>query len=159
MKYLISIILSALCVTNVSADKMDFSYSPRVEVAFEKFIGQSISKTEAYISGVEIIGEKISERPKSGMPITLKFDVEKVLLLNAGGNNYSYDGLYFKKCANEPVTVFKYTEVTKIYPKKLKINMRTECIRHQIVLLLWVKTTNGDFYRASFPFNTTSNHY
>jgi len=149
-------------VTNASADKMDFSYSTKVEVAFEKFFGQSISKTEAHISGVEIIGEEISDQPKFGIPITLKFDaknVEKVLLLNAGGNNYSYDGLYFKKCANEPVTVFSYIKKTKNHPKKLKVKMRTECVRHQIVLLLWVKTTNGDFYRASFPFNTTSNHY
>ena len=85
-------------VTNASADKMDFSYSTKVEVAFEKFFGQSISKTEAHISGVEIIGEEISDQPKFGIPITLKFDaknVEKVLLLNAGGNNDSYDGLYF----------------------------------------------------------------
>jgi len=158
MKRTILVILSLLISTNAISDELTFGYSPRVEVAFEKFFGSSVNKTSANIEGVEISGEKISERPRFGMPITLKFEVEnveKVLLLNAGGNHYSYEGVYIEECAKEPVTVFSYIEKTKNYPKKLKVSMRTKCYQHQIVLLLWVKTTSGRFYYDSFVFNTS----
>jgi len=160
MKYLISLILSLLISTSVSGEQKSFGYTPRVEATFQKFFGSSVDKAESYVDGVEIIGEKFSESPGFGIPLTLNFnidkDVEKVLLLNAGGNHYNYDGRYNDECAKEPVTVFSYIEKTKSYPKKLRVLMKTKCNRHPITLLLWVKTTSGDFYRASFQFRTSS---
>lgn len=159
MKYLISIILSLLISTNVICEEARYGYSPRVEAAFHNFFGSSVNKTSANVEGLEIIGEKISERPISGIPITLKFNiknVEKVLLLNAGGNHYAHDGIYVDECAKEPVTVFSYVEKTKNYPKQLKVSMRTKCTQHPIVLLLWVKTKEGRFYHTSFAFYTTT---
>ena len=159
MKYIISVILLSLLITKVVGDEARYGYTPRVEIAFKNFFGSSVNKTSANIEGVEIIGEKLSESPKFGIPITLKFkvkNVEKVLLLNAGGNHYDHGGIYVDECAKEPVTVFSYIEKTKSYPKQLKVSLRTKCTQHPIVLLLWVKTKEGRFYRASFPFYTTT---
>jgi len=159
MKYLISLVLSFLILTVAISDEERSGYSPRVEAAFQKFFGSSVDKAESFIDGVEIIGENFIEHP-SGILITLKFNidknVEKVLLLNAGGNHYTYSGQYDEECAKEPVTVFSYIEKTKNYPKKLRVRMKTKCTQHLVTLLLWVKTTNGDFYRANFQFRTTT---
>jgi len=143
-----------------SNEQETFGYSPRVETAFQKFFGSSINIDESNIDGVEIIGEPITEHPESSIPLTLKFNikknVEKVLLLNAGGNHYSYTGIYVEECAKEPVTVFSYIEKTNNYPKILNVSMKTKCTRHPVTLLLWVKTTDGGFYRADFQFYTTT---
>jgi len=157
MKYLISLILGVL-ISTVAISEDGYGYTPRVEVAFQKFFGSSVNKTSANIEGIEIIGDKIAEYP-SGIPITLKFtvkNVEKVLLLNAGGNHYDHTGILNEECAKEPVTVFSYIEKTKDYPKKLRVVMKTKCTQHPITLLLWVKTMEGRFHHTSFSFYTTT---
>jgi len=157
MKYILTFTVLFIAFVNVVA--ADYDYSPQVEKEFKNFFGLSVYKSEAYISGVEIIGDKISDMPKS-IPITLKFNmnkkITKVLLLKAGGNYYSNSGLYSDKCAKEPVNVFSYTNKNNSDTKELKVVMRTKCNRHPIVLLLWVKTVDGEFYHTSFPFYTTS---
>jgi len=155
MKYIFYPLLAIFYITNAVAD---WDYSPRVETEFKNFFGESVNTLEIG-HRVKIIGEKISERPESGMPLTLKFDVgnvEKVLLLNAGGNHYSYSGTRSDECAKEPVKLYSYVEKTKNHPKQLKLILKTKCKRHQVTFLLWVRTVDGQYHHNYFTFNTTT---
>ena len=131
-------------------------YSPEVKNEFRKFFGETIP--DVILAGkVHLITDDIYESPDQ-MVIKMKFgvkDVEKVLLLNVRSNGYSREGLFYVSCAKEPVFIAGYNFNGKNNPTELETRLRTSCIAHQIILMMWVKTKNG-YYLDTAAFQTTS---
>ena len=131
-------------------------YSPAVKHEFSKFFGEPMPDTFQE-DKVELITSKIYETPEQ-MTIKMRFQVEsieKILLLNVQSNGYSRDGLFYEACSKEPVYIAGYTPDNINNLSELETNIRTSCVAHQVILMLWVKTAKG-YYLDTAAFQTTS---
>jgi len=148
------IILLTLGLTHGAVAAPD--YSAEVKSEFRKYFGEAIPEV-IQAGKIDLITEKLYETPAQ-MPVKMRFHVdgvEKVLLLNVRSNGYSREGLYYESCAREPAFLAAYTMNKKNSPKELEARIRTSCIDHQVILMLWVKTTSG-YYLDTAAFQTTS---
>ena len=131
-------------------------YSPEVKNEFKKFFGESIPDV-ILANKVDLITDDIYETPEQ-MTIKMRLGVqgvEKVLLLNVRSNGYSREGLFYASCAKDPVFLAGYTFNEQERPTEMETILRTSCIDHQVIVMMWVKTKKG-YYLDTAAFQTTS---
>jgi len=131
-------------------------YSPGVKFEFKKFFGEPIPEV-ILAAEVDLITDLLYETPEQ-MNIKMKFgvkNVQKVLLLNVQSNGYSREGLYYESCANDPVFISGYSFDKNKSPTELETRLRTSCVDHQVIMMMWVKTEKG-YYLDTAAFQTTS---
>jgi len=131
-------------------------YAPEVKNEFHKFFGESLPEV-IQAKQVDLIVEKTQEMPDQ-IPIKMQFNVsgvDKVLLLKVPSNGYSNEGQYFESCKNEPVYIagFNFKKNTNV--TELETRLKTSCVAHQVILMMWVKTDSG-YQLDTTTFQTTS---
>jgi len=90
------------------------------------------------------------------MQIEIKFNlkaVEKVLVLKVPESGYNHEGVLNKTCRDEPVFVAGYTFDPDINVSELGLRMRSRCGQRQNRILVWVRTSNNEYYVGTLTFH------
>jgi len=93
--------------------------------------------------------------------ITLTFNIksiEKILVLKLPESGYSDDGTFDQSCQNDDTFVAGYNVDPSINISELTFRMRSRCIDKPKRLLVWVKTSNGQFFMGKTKFFTYASH-
>lgn len=128
-----------------------------IENAFESFFGIPFQQTVSYSEELKIVVDKVVHEPEV-FPVKLQFNVkgiEKVLLLKLKNTGYYRSGYLNQKCADEPVFIASYQLNPDKHVKEIENRLHTHCDRHEITLLLWVRTKDGKIYSTNATFRTT----
>ena len=131
-------------------------YSPLVKSEFQKFFGEPVPEV-IQSQKVDLATAKVAEMPEQ-IPVTMRFDikgVERVLLLKVPSNGYSRDGLHYTACEQEPVYIAGYTINANANLSEMETRISTQCIAHQVILMMWVKTNQG-YYLDTESFQTSA---
>ncbi len=138
-----------------------------VESEFAKFFNESLTsykEDKVYITlhnstkqDDQIVVDGTSDEIQTTIKFTVKA-IKQILVLKLPESGYSDDGTFDEACKNDDVFVAGYNVKPAINISELTFRLRSRCIDERKRLLVWAKTSNGQYYMGRIKFFNYAAH-